>query len=325
MISVIIPYYNPDQNIATEKLLKRAIRSACDSLDGVATYEILIVNDGSHGDPVLDEFEDKPLIYIRREHNMLGAARNTGIDNASGNLLTFLDADDFYYPGALALCIRKMEESGADLLGFGIKPTSCGSDICNIKSGTPSFLEPMTGNEYMRRYNLFGSACRYLISASLIKEHGLRFMENSYIEDEEFTPRMMFYSRRYIHTDFPVYAYYIRDGSIITSDSPEKREQKSRDTLKALRHLIAFRDEHLAESHDGLNRKISYLAMDHLRRTLRRDDWREAAAKQIENLSALGAFPLRDNGYSLKFKLFSRLSTSRAGLLLLHIAEKRYK
>lgn len=139
MISVIIPYYNPDQNIATEKLLKRAIRSACDSLDGVATYEILIVNDGSHGDPVLDEFEDKPLIYIRREHNMLGAARNTGIENASGNLLTFLDADDFYYPGALALCIRKMEESGADLLGFGIKPTSCGSDICNIKSGTPSF------------------------------------------------------------------------------------------------------------------------------------------------------------------------------------------
>jgi glycosyltransferase involved in cell wall biosynthesis len=96
MISVIIPYYNPDQNIATEKLLKRAIRSACDSLDGVAAYEILIVNDGSPGDPVLDEFEGKPLIYIRREHNMFSALASALIWVPTVILLSRIQDDAFY-------------------------------------------------------------------------------------------------------------------------------------------------------------------------------------------------------------------------------------
>ena len=51
--------------------------------------------------------------------------------------------------------------------------------------------------------------------------------------------------------------HYIRDGSIITSDRPKKSEQNP-DTLKALRHLIAFRDKHPLEPHDGqIQNKLS--------------------------------------------------------------------
>lgn len=324
-ISVIIPFYNPGDDPILQDMLYRAIRSAYSNLKDVCSHEIIVVNDGSPSDPDLEPVKEITVKYIRRTHGMLGAARNTGMDNATGDIITFLDADDCYYPGSLAPCIRHMEQSGADLLGFGIKKTTNDNVLDKPSTGVPVFSNPTTGNDYMCTCNLYGSACRYLISASLLKNGNLRFMENSFIEDEEFTPRMVFLSQRYIDTSYPVYAYCVRSGSIITDQSQQNIEARTADTLKALSNLIRFRESHQSLPHHGLDRKINYLAMDHLRRTLRRKDWRSVIGAQEQALSSLGLFPLEDKGYSLPFTLYSKLSRSRTGLLLLHLVETLYK
>jgi len=324
-ISVIIPYYNPDCNPETDSLLIRAAKSAQDNLAGFCDYEIIIVNDGSPADPPIDSIADANVRYIRREHGMLGATRNTGIDNATGDMVAFLDADDCYYPVSLAPCIKAMQETGADLLGFGMKRVTEGELPLRPSSKAPSFSKPVTGNYYMRTHNLPGSACRYLIKTSLVRNNNLRFMENAYIEDEEFTPRMMHFSLSYIETSIPAYAYCTRSGSIITDVSQRMIEAKSADTIKALSSLVRFREEHGSESHEGLDRKISYLAMDHIRRTLRRKDWPTAVRQQIPELCSMGLFPLRCKDGSIGFKIYSSLSRCRAGLLLLHLAETFYK
>ena len=325
MISVIIPYYNPDGDTSSDALLCRAIRSAVSNLEGLFPYEILVINDGSPSDPSLEEFNPARIRYFRRPHGRLGAARNFGIDNASGDIITFLDADDYYYPGSLAPCIMAMADSGADLLGFGMRKTEDMTGIGNSGKEEPVFEEPVTGNGYMSRHNLFGSACRYLIQASLIRDNGLRFMENAFIEDEEFTPRMVFLSRRFVNTSFPVYAYCIHPGTITTSASRAQADEKAEHTLIALGHLVNFRDAHTQEPHDGMDRKIGYLALDHLRRTLRRKEWKEVTGPQTEALTRMGLFPLQGKGYPLGFRLYSLLSRSRAGLHILHLAEKFYK
>lgn len=324
-ISVVIPYYNPDSNPETGKLLIRAARSVIDNLAGVCEYEIIIVNDGSSADPPIDSLKDGNIRYIRREHGMLGAARNTGIDNATADIITFLDADDFYYPGSLSPCIKHMLENGTDLLGFGMKRISENKTVLKPSLQAPVFSKPVTGNCYMSTHNLPGSACRYLIRSSLIRNNNLRFMENAYIEDEEFTPRMMHFCRSYTETSLPVYAYCIRGGSIITDLSQQMIEKKSADTVKAISSLVRFRKEHSSEPIDGLDRKISYLSMDHIRRTLRRKDWRNAISEQTGILSAMGLFPLKCKNASIGFKLYSSLSRCRAGLHLLHLAETFYK
>lgn len=324
-ISVIIPYYNPDCNSETDRLLIRAARSVIDNLAGVCDYEIVIVNDGSPSDPCVDLLPE--IKYIRREHGMLGAARNTGIDNATGNIIAFLDADDCYYPDSLAPCLKVMQETGTDLLGFGMKRiiVTDGEPVLKPSSERPAFSKPVTGNRYMCTHNLPGSACRYLISSALIRNNNLRFMENAFIEDEEFTPRMMHFSKKYTETVKPVYAYCIRSGSIITDVSQQMVETKSADTVKALSSLVRFREEHVSEPHDGLDRKISYLAMDHIRRTLRRRDWRNAINEQTGILGSMGLFPLKCKDGSVGFKLYSLFSRYRAGLSLLHLAETFYK
>ncbi|MGX8690356.1 MAG: glycosyltransferase family 2 protein [Bacteroidaceae bacterium] len=324
-VSVIIPYYNPAGDTQTEKLLRRAIASASENLFEAYDYEIIVVNDGSPYDPSLESLSGLPLKYVSRPHGKQGAARNTGIENATGQIITFLDADDCYYPNSLAPCIEHMKSSGSDLLGFGmvrLEGSQNCSDATNLK---PAFDPPVTGDSFMLNHILSGSACRYLISRSLIENHHLRFMENAYIEDEEFTPRLMFLSRRYVNTDFPVYAYYIRSGSIITDVSPQMLQAKSDHTLKALSGLISFRDKHSDEPHQGLDRKINILAMDHIRRTLRRKDWREVISQQTDALAQMNLFPLRFGHDKAVFKLFSLLSRCRIGLNLLHLTEKKYR
>lgn len=323
-ISVIIPYYNPDTDVQTEKLLLRAVTSVSDNLEGVCSYEIIVVNDGSPSDPDLSSISSG-LRYIRRDHGMLGATRNTGIENASGDVISFLDADDYYYPGSLAPCIKTMKETGADLLGFGFRKTGNSLGIDSVRLSTPHFTAVSTGERYMQSHNLFGSACQYLISADLISKNALRFKENVYIEDEEFTPRLLFFSRKFIYTDYPVYAYYVHPGSIITTASPQMTELKSKHMVLAIKSLMIFRDEHQDSPHAGLDRKINTLAIDHLRRTLRRKDWRDSLPQQIQSLEQIGLYPLKTGNLPLKFRLFALLSGARPGQVILHIVELLYK
>lgn len=105
-ISVIIPTFN------RAKLLARAVESVfaqespCD--------EILVIDDGSQDDTkdVVQHLQRKapvPLFYSYQRNRGAAAARNLGIQHAKGNLLAFLDSDDWWLAGKLGLQIAAME------------------------------------------------------------------------------------------------------------------------------------------------------------------------------------------------------------------------
>lgn len=93
--SVIIPVYN------RAHLLGRALRSVCAQTFG--DFEIVVVDDGSTDVPksVIDDIADPRIRYIRQENRGGGGARNTGIDQARGRFVAFLDSDDEFLPGHL--------------------------------------------------------------------------------------------------------------------------------------------------------------------------------------------------------------------------------
>ena len=323
-VSVIIPYYNPDSDLLVQQLLTRAVTSAWESMNGVCDCQIVVVNDGSPAIPDSVLPAHIPVDSITIPHRMLGGARNAGMDIATGDIILFLDADDMYVPGALAPCVKAMESMDADVVAFGIKRIKGNRPVPACSSAKPVFSAPVSGESYMSSRNFPACAWRYMIRAQFLKEHNLRFVENAYIEDEEFTPRMLHLARSFSETTLPVYAYCIRQGSIITDNSKERIEARSAHTLQAISSLLAFREQHSGQPHRGLDRKISYLAMDHLRRTLRRDDWLTAVPAQKSALEQMGLFPFQ-GGYSLSFRFFSRLSRCKAGTALLHLIESFYK
>jgi glycosyltransferase involved in cell wall biosynthesis len=86
-VSVIIPTYNRERFVtnAIESVLNQSFRD----------YEIIVVDDGSTDDTrkILNEYRGK-VRYIYQENSGVSAARNTGVKEASGKWLTFLDSDD---------------------------------------------------------------------------------------------------------------------------------------------------------------------------------------------------------------------------------------
>ena len=93
-ISVVIATYN------RAALVRRAVASVL--AQGTNDFEVIVVDDGSTDDTdsVVREFGD-PVRYVRRDNGERGAARNTGIATASGDLIAFLDSDDEWLPGHL--------------------------------------------------------------------------------------------------------------------------------------------------------------------------------------------------------------------------------
>ena len=96
MISVVIPLYNKEKSIASTL---RTVLSQTFS-----DYEIVIVNDGSTDNSVVEveKVRDDRIRLIHQQNAGVSAARNRGIEEAKGDLIAFLDADDEWKPEYLA-------------------------------------------------------------------------------------------------------------------------------------------------------------------------------------------------------------------------------
>ena len=113
-VSVIMPVYNG------EKYIKQAVESVF--AQKVAT-ELLVIDDGStdHTEKVLSAYEGREdFRYLKNKENM-GAARsrNRGVQEARGEYIAFLDADDWWEKGKLTAQLELLEKTGYVLCSTG--------------------------------------------------------------------------------------------------------------------------------------------------------------------------------------------------------------
>lgn len=94
-ISVIIPLYNKAFSIA-ETLTSVLQQTYTD-------FEVIIIDDGSTdgGLAIVSQFTDPRIQWVQQPNLGAAAARNAGIEKATGELISFLDADDYWYPNHL--------------------------------------------------------------------------------------------------------------------------------------------------------------------------------------------------------------------------------
>lgn len=93
--TVIIPLFNK------EKFIENTLKSVlCQTF---SDFELLIINDGStdKSEEKIQEFKDSRIKYFSKENGGASSARNYGIEKAQTNYITFIDADDYWYPNFL--------------------------------------------------------------------------------------------------------------------------------------------------------------------------------------------------------------------------------
>ena len=119
-VSVIIPTYN------RAHLVGRAIRSVL--AQTFQDLEVIVVDDCSTDDTaaVVADFDDPSILYLRHEVNRgVSSARNTGIRDAEGEYIAFLDSDDEWLPPKLEAQLKVFRQTKWPSLGIVL----CGAHI----------------------------------------------------------------------------------------------------------------------------------------------------------------------------------------------------
>ena len=185
LLSIIIPIYN------SEKQIGELLESIVCSKD--KRIEIIIVDDGSTDSSlsVCQEYanKDSRIIVLHKENGGVSSARNTGIEQASGEYVFFCDSDDRVMNGVLEKGIACIDSASPDLLLFDFEYYSLDSDIRSRGSFalTPKrildqdyIIENIMTPLVMRTNTGMASLWHKFFKRSIIMENSIRFEEQVY-------------------------------------------------------------------------------------------------------------------------------------------------
>ena len=112
LVTVIIPVHN------AELFLERTVGAVL--AQTYPDFQLVLVDDGSTDGSadMIDRFskEDSRVQAVFQSNSGVGAAQNTGLDAAAGDLITFCDHDDFYHPQYLEMLAATLENTGGDIV-----------------------------------------------------------------------------------------------------------------------------------------------------------------------------------------------------------------
>ena len=221
--TIIIPVYNVESYLreCLESILRQTFQN----------WEAICVNDGSTDGSIeiLSEFatQDRRFKVISQPNGGLSAARNIGIDNASGEYLLFLDSDDWLEQDMLGTLDATLE--GEDMICFSGRrffessKTFNPPDTLAIKSYT-------TGMEYYNENALvsrdFAFVCVVLRAyrRNYLVQTRVRFKEGIYHEDNLFTPLACYHAVHVRQISDCLYNYRVRSNSITNSHQSKRRK-----------------------------------------------------------------------------------------------------
>lgn len=220
-ISVIVPVYN------VEKYLGRCIDSILDQT--FTDYEIVLVDDGTKDNSglICDRYAEKYqcIRVIHQENKGLALARKTGIENAVGKYILFVDSDDWIHKNMLEEMYCTMVENQAELVCCQYtRVNEEGKRMVDVRMDAHQII---CNNSLESAYQMF--VTRYLSSAAwgkmiyapLLKK--VDFKGNLAIgEEHDMVTQLLTVAKRVIVISEGYYYYYWRTDSISHSGYNEK-------------------------------------------------------------------------------------------------------
>ena len=242
LISVIVPVYN------VESYLRECVESVLGQ--SYPHFELLLVDDGStdRSGEICDEYaaKDERVKVIHQKNGGASAARNTGLDVATGEYILFVDGDDTSAPDALETLLSLQKAEGADCIYFEADNFT---DEPNTVVKANGFLQstdypPMPGEKLIPllvRNKDYHAAPFVFFAPRATYDAGLRFEEGIMFEDELFSYRLLRSSKKVVCHRKKLYFRRVHAGSVMTSTGKESFRVHSIFTV--FERLLADRNE----------------------------------------------------------------------------------
>ncbi len=210
LVSVIVPVYN------VAPYIEKCILSILDQ--EYENIELLLIDDGSPDESgaICDRMarSDHRIKVIHQENAGVSAARNKGVECASGYYICFVDGDDYIDRDMLSYLVRIIEETESDIarcsareVGMGIAPATEHSDD---EYGVYSIEESLK-NIYTVKDNFSTTSCHILFKKSVICD--IRFGSARFYEDMEYITKAVLNCQRLVSSRAAKYNYLHRSDS----------------------------------------------------------------------------------------------------------------
>lgn len=239
LVSIIIPVYN------AEKYIDKCISSVINQT--YAKLDIVIVDDGSE-DRSLElaenyRVQDSRVRVFAKENGGVSSTRNYGINRARGNLLIFLDSDDWLEQNCISDMIDEIRKYNADLAASDFvidngkeRKRECffetESDYIyqneNINLLISSCIDPHAYGKISKITN-FGVPWAKLYRKNIIEKYNILFPEDiSHMEDMVFNIKYLSHCKSVIYIHKNLYNYRIHSNSLVNSFSRQFQNEAIR-------------------------------------------------------------------------------------------------
>ena len=322
LISVIIPVYN------VEEYLHECVDSVLCQTYG--NFEIILVDDGStdSSGKICDEYveKDERVTVIHQKNGGPSITRNTGLENANGKYIYFLDSDDYIENNALELLVNAAESNAADLVFFDAHSfTDDGSDIkqgyiVNCDYETKSGYELLTELHKNKDYHC--AIYLLFIKHQLLTDNKISFLESAYCsEDMLFTYQVYCSAQKVVQCKNTLYHRRYRSGSIVTSKKSQRHFRSCHDVYKEIREYSEKIDktgDYMATEYTvrcAFNALDTYKKIPPKKQSICKKEYK-ALKKDILSHSAFGNTALKMRCYGKAFWFIYKVFEKTVGRLL---------
>lgn len=236
-ISIIVPVYN------TEKYLHRCIDSIL--AQTFTDFELLLINDGSndHSGEVCDEYtqKDSRIRVFHKENGGVSSARNLGLDNAQGELITFVDSDDWIEKNCLDSCITVIREfPSVDIIRYGYYKEIGNNRVKNTCTQKMVF-SPKEMLERCHKYSFWGFIWNTVYKKKLLGD--LRFNVNlNWLEDHIFTYKYINQCQLMYLLEKPLYHYSVSNSGLSCIKDAYIVKCAAEEEFKAISAIVGVKD-----------------------------------------------------------------------------------
>ena len=242
-LSFILPVYN------VEPYLEKCIRSIKDKHMPSEEFEIIVVNDGSpdNSEDLVRELQKTipNILLINQENAGVSAARNRGIEKASGEYIVFIDPDDYVNINLLKRLYDRAQKDDLDILLCGrsiVKPNGeivhklgYNSQKDYIYNGVNAYYEKDISN--ITDDNCWGRLYR----RNLVNQNNIDFPEGViHLEDGVFVRKIFTIAKRVGFENCDFYQAYERPGSASRSKIGTSLKAAKGD-VKSAKDLLNFK------------------------------------------------------------------------------------
>lgn len=238
VISIIIPVYNAQDTIYTalESVVNQAYRH----------LEVIIINDCS-SDKTLGVIQDfLPLFenegigiqVINHENNRgVAAARNTGLDQATGKFVYYVDADDHIESDTIELLVKEAVSKDADIVGCNWYLTF---DKNERKMNQSSFSTPSEAIKKILNGSMRWNLWLFMARRSLYENHQIRFTDGLNMgEDLTVTIKLFVHASSVSYINKALYHYRRSNKESLTQVySDDHITQVTKNVLEVEKYLL---------------------------------------------------------------------------------------